>query len=76
MWRMSRVALGKVIGGRIVVEGEPLPEGARVTVHVGDDAEWELDDESTQELLQAAKQASAEEGISPEQLLAELKSLK
>ena len=73
---MSRIALGKVIGGHVVVEGEPLPEGARVTVHVGDDAEWELDEESVQELLQAAKEAGQEEGISPEQLLAELRTMK
>jgi hypothetical protein len=60
----------------VIVEGEPLPEGARVTVHVGDDAEWDLDEESVQELLQAAKEASLEEGISPEQLLAELRTQK
>ena len=69
---MSRVAVGKVIEGRVVVEGEPLPEGASVTVVVGDEAAWELDEASVQELLLAAAEAEHEEGISAEQLFAEL----
>ena len=71
-----RVTRGKVVGGKIVVEGEPLPEGTSVVVGVGDASEgWTLDDESTQELLQAAAEADLEEGISAEQLLAELRAM-
>ena len=76
MQSMSRTALGKVVQGKVEVEGEPLPEGARVVVHIGDDAEWELDEESMQELLQAAADAEHEEGISLEQLLDEMRSLR
>jgi hypothetical protein len=71
---MSRVAVGKVIEGRVVVEGEPLPEGARVTVVMGDEAAWEIDEASVQELLKAATEAEHEEGISAEQLFAELRA--
>ena len=72
---MSRVALGKVVKGQVVVEGEPLPEGARVVVHVGEEADWDLDEDSVQELLQAAAEAGQEAGISPEQLIAELRAM-
>ena len=34
-----KVATGKVVGGKIVLEGETLHEGAVVTVVVHDDAE-------------------------------------
>ncbi|MBI3182407.1 MAG: hypothetical protein HYZ28_09710 [Myxococcales bacterium] len=71
-----RIALGRVVGGRVVVEGEPLPEGAQVTVHLAEEGEWELDEASTKELLLAASEAELEEGISPEQLLAELRAMK
>ncbi|MBI5481877.1 MAG: hypothetical protein HY906_23680 [Deltaproteobacteria bacterium] len=71
---MSRVALGKVVDGRVVVEGEPLPEGARVTVVMGDEVAWEIDEASVQELLEAAAEADREEGISAEQLFAELRA--
>ena len=73
---MSRIAQGKVVDGRVVVEGEPLPEGARVTVVMGDEAEWEIDEASVQELLQAAAEADQEEGVSPEELFAELRAMR
>lgn len=71
---MSRIAVGKVIEGRVVVEGEPLPEGARVTVVMGDEVAWEIDEDSAQELLTAADEAEREEGLSAEQLFAELRA--
>lgn len=73
---MSRIAQGKVVDGRVVVEGEPLPEGARVTVVMGDEAEWEIDEASVQELLQAAAEADQEEGVSAEELFAELRAMR
>lgn len=71
---MSRVALGRVVDGLVVVEGEPLPEGARVTVHLADETEWELDEASTLDLIQAASEAELEEGVTAEQLLEELRA--
>lgn len=58
------------------MEGEPLPEGTRVTVHLAEEREWDLDEASTQELLLAATGAELEEGVSSEQILAELRVMK
>ena len=73
---MSRVAKGKVVSGQVVVEGEPLPEGARVTIVLGDEADWELDEESVQELVRAGAEADLEEGVTSEQLFTELRAMK
>lgn len=73
---MRRTALGTVVEGRVVVEGEPLAEGTRVTVVLGAEASWELDEASVQELLLAAAEADDEEGLSPEQLFTELHALR
>ena len=72
--RMSRVAIGRVVEGRVVVEGEPLPEGARVTVVVGDEAAWELDEASVQELLQAAADAERDSGMEADAFLDKLQA--
>lgn len=73
---MSRVAKGKVVSGQVVVEGEPLPEGARVTVVLGDEADWEVDEESVRELIKTGAEADLEEGVTPEQLFTELRAMK
>lgn len=53
-----RVATGRVVGGKVVLEGEPLAEGAVVTVVVRDD-EYTFDVSSEEEraLLDAIAQA-------------------
>ncbi len=74
-----RVATGKVRGGQVVLdgEGEPLPEGRRVTVVVEDGAEgFYLDEQSQQELLEAMREIERGEFVTKDQLLEELKQLK
>jgi hypothetical protein len=53
-----KVAIGKVIGGKIVLDGETLHEGAVVTVVVHDDAEaFDTTPEEDHALLEAIAQA-------------------
>lgn len=53
--RSMKVAVGRVRAGQVVVdgEGEPLPEGQRVTLVIEDEDGWELDEASTRELIEA-----------------------
>lgn len=71
---MSRVAIGTVVQGQVVFEGKPLPEGAKVTVVMGDEAAWELDEASVQALLEAAAEADQEDGVSADELLSKLRA--
>ncbi len=74
-----RVATGKIRGGQVVLdgEGEPLPEGHRVTVVVeGADEGFRLDAQSRAELLDAMKDLDAGNFVTKDQLLAELKAAK
>jgi hypothetical protein len=65
---------GGVVGGRIVVEGEPLEEGTRVTVVDDSDEEpYELTPEQESALLEADAEADRGEVVSAEQLFAELR---
>ena len=52
-----RIAKGKVVGGQIVVEGEALSDGTRVTVLVADEATFTLGDEDEAALLEAIAEA-------------------
>jgi hypothetical protein len=73
------VAIGRVRGGQVVVEGEggPLPEGRRVTLVIDDDDEgFNLDEESQRELVEAMAEMDRGEFVTQEQLDAELDALK
>jgi hypothetical protein len=49
-----RVATGKIVAGKVVLEGEPFEEGATVTVIAADDSEsFELTPEQEADLLEA-----------------------
>jgi hypothetical protein len=68
-----RVAVGKVVAGKVVVEGEPLQEGATVTVLAPEnDESLELSSEDEAELLAALEEASAGRLVSSADLLREL----
>ena len=70
-----RVARGKVVGGQVIVEGQPLPEGSSVMVYLDDEADgFHLDEDSIRELL--AAQADIRKGnfVSGEDVLRELES--
>ncbi len=64
-----KVATGKVIGGKVVLEGEPLAEGSVVTVVAREDDEtFEVSPEDERALLAAIDQAERGEVISWEEL--------
>lgn len=69
-----RVSSGRVVGGNIVIEGEPLPEGAIVTVLAREGEEtFELDPVTEAELLESIAEADRGELISAEDVLRRLR---
>jgi hypothetical protein len=69
-----KIVSGKVIAGRIVVEGEPLEEGSTVTVLAPErDETFVLDSDAEAALLTAIAEADRGETITGEQLLNELR---
>jgi len=52
-----RISQGKVVGGRVVVEGEALSEGASVTVLELDEATFTLNEQDEAALLEAIAEA-------------------
>lgn len=68
-----RVATGRVVSGRVVVEGAPLPEGSLVTVlSPGESEPFELDASATEALLASIAEAEAGDVVDVEQFLREL----
>ena len=68
-----KIATGKVVGGKIVVDGAPLEEGASVTVLSRDDEDgFTLSPEDEAEILLSIAEADRGETISSEELLAKL----
>ena len=68
-----QLATGKVVNGKVVVEGLDLPEGTTVTVLTRDKAPAvKLSPEDEAELLEALDEADVAEGISAEELFARL----
>jgi len=64
-----KVATGKVVGGKVVVEGEPLAEGSVVTVVARDEDEtFEVSPEEEKALRAAIAQAERGEVVSWEEL--------
>ena len=69
-----KIISGKVIAGRIVVEGEPLEEGCTVTVLAPErDEAFVLDSQAEASLLAAIAEADRGEAITGEQLLSKLR---
>ena len=53
-----RIATGKIVAGKVVLEGEPFEEGVTVAVIAADDSEsFELSPEQEAELLEAIAEA-------------------
>jgi hypothetical protein len=68
-----KVITGKVVAGKIVVEGEPLEEGSTVTVLAPErDETFVLDSEAEAALLTAMAEADRNEVIAGEELLRQL----
>lgn len=69
-----KVATGRVVEGKVVLEGEPLPEGSVVTVVARDDEEtFEVSPEDEKALLAAIAQAERGEVVSWDELQEQLR---
>lgn len=69
-----RIATGKVIGGKVVVQGEALPEGTVVTIVAREPAErFVIPPELELELQASLVEAERGEVISADQLLSRLR---
>jgi hypothetical protein len=73
---VMKVITGTVVDGKIVVEGEPLQDGSKVTVLApeGDDDTFELPPEQEAILLQAIEEIERGEGMDAREFLKELGS--
>jgi len=73
MLSLMKIATGKVIGGKVVIDGAPLEEGASVTV-LARDAEngFTLSPEEEAELLLSIAEADRGETIPVEEVLQKL----
>jgi hypothetical protein len=70
-----KVASGRVVGGKVVVEGTSLVEGASVTVLVRENDEtFEVTSEDEAALLRAVADADRPDFVSAEQVLEDLRS--
>ena len=69
-------ATGTVVNGKVVVEGEALPEGATVTLLVREAEEtFEVPRELEAELLESIAEADRGETISAEELIERLRRI-
>lgn len=69
-----KIATGTVVSGKIVVEGDPLPEGCTVTILApNDNGFFELGPEEEGELLTAIAEADAGDVIDGVEFLRELR---
>lgn len=70
-----KVATGKVVSGKIVVEGDPFAEGSTVTVLAPEDSEaFELSADDEAALLAAIEEAERGDVIDGAQFLRDLGS--
>ena len=64
-----KVATGRVVGGKVVLEGEPLSEGSVVTVIASEDGDtFDVSAEEEQALFSAIAQADRGHVVSWEEL--------
>jgi len=70
-----RITSGRVVSGKIVVDGEPLPDGAVVTVLAREaDETFELDAAAEAELLESIAEADRGETVPAEEVLRALRN--
>jgi len=71
-----QLATGTVVNGKVVVEGEALPEGATVTLLVREAEEtFEVPPELEAELLESIAEADRGETISAEEMIEQLRRI-
>ena len=61
-----------MIDGELVVDGEPLAEGSRVTILSIDEEDFELDADAERELSAALSEAQRGEGVDGDVFLEQL----
>ena len=69
-----RITRGKVVGGQIVVEGEPLKEGSAVTILFPEEGTFELSDADEAALLAAIAEADRGEALNADDVLSHLRN--
>lgn len=70
------ITSGKVVSGKIVIDGEPLPDGAVVTILAREgDETFELDAAAEAELLESIAESNCGEIVPAEQVLRTLRNL-
>src|SRR5262249_12221966 len=67
-----KIATGKVVDGKVVLEGVSLAEGTSVTVLAEDDQGFDLTPDQEAELLLSIAEADRGETVSAEEVLAKL----
>src|SRR5713101_1089296 len=71
-----QLATGTVVGGKVVVEGDPLPEGTIVTILAREsDETFEVPPELEAELLESTAQAERGETIPADELIERLRRI-
>ncbi|MFY9826495.1 MAG: hypothetical protein WAM82_34350 [Thermoanaerobaculia bacterium] len=71
-----QLATGTVVNGKVVVEGEALPEGAIVTILVREaDETFEVPPELEAELLESIAEADRGDTISADELIERLRRI-
>jgi hypothetical protein len=74
--RHMQLTTGTVVGGKIVIEGEPLPEGPVVTILAREsDETFIVPPELEAELLESIAEAERGEAISADELLHRLRGI-
>ena len=69
------ITSGRVVGGKIVVDGDPLPEGTAVTVLAREgDESFELDATAEAELLDSMAEGDRGEVVPAEEVLRALRN--
>ena len=64
-----RITKGKVVGGQVIVEGDPLDEGSTVTVLISDERTFTLDAENETALLQAIAEANRDDLVNGDDVI-------
>jgi len=67
-----RITRGRVVGGQIVVEGEPLKEGSTVTILFPEERSFQLNDADEEALLAAIAEADRGEALDADDVLSRL----
>ena len=71
-----QLATGTVVGGKVIVDGEPLPEGAVVTILAREaDETFEVPLELEADLMESIAQADRGETLSANTLLKRLRKI-